>query len=83
MSLSAERLAAIRAMGEDEFRTLIESDMAVDNLLAEVDRLRSAFGSMAVLLRSVADRIDGGVTPDPCVLRAAALCAAEFAGGAA
>lgn len=83
MSLTPERLRAIRALGEDEFRTTFDLDDAVADLLGEVDRLRAALRSCAVLLDGIGDRIVLGGTPDLPNLRHAARAAHDLAEGRA
>lgn len=40
--MTPERIAEIRSMGESEFRTMVWADNAIDELLAEVERLQAA-----------------------------------------
>lgn len=81
MSLTPERLRAIRALGDDEFRTTFDLDTAVDDLLGEVDHLRAALRSCVALLDAIGDRIALGGTPDLKNLRQAARAAYDIAEG--
>jgi len=81
MSLTPERLREIRALGDDEFRTTFDLDTAVDDLLGEVDGLRTALRSCSVLLDAIGDRIALGGTPDLPNLRHAARTAHDIAEG--
>ena len=63
MSITPERLAAIRVLGDDEFRDVLVMDDAVEELLAEVDDLRSELLRMAQVLRRRHDRRNGPARP--------------------
>ena len=63
MSIAPERLAAIRALGEDEFRDVLVMDDAVEDLLNEVDDLRGTVRRLAQVLRGLHDRRNGPARP--------------------
>jgi len=69
MSITPERLAAIRALGGDEFRDVLVMDDAVEELLCEVDELRGVARWLGQVLRSAQDRLDQGAPPDLDYLR--------------
>jgi hypothetical protein len=80
MTITPERLARIRALGDDELRTVIECDGAIDELLWEVDSLRSVVLSLTSLLRSTQEIVNLGGRPDADLLGKAAALADELAG---
>lgn len=72
MSLSPERLAEIRALGDDELRTVIDSDQAIDDLLTELDRVRESLrGQVAVLHRAADGLLFGGPSDEMALRRVA------------
>jgi hypothetical protein len=82
MKLTPERLAFIRALSGDEFRDFVVMDDAVEDLLSEVDGLRTVVRSLAVLLRGTCDTLILGGRPNIANLHRAAVAADEIAGGA-
>jgi hypothetical protein len=80
MTITPERLARIRGLGDDELRTVIECDGAIDDLLWEVDSLRSMVLSLTSLLRSTQEIVNIGGRPDSDLLGKAAALADELAG---
>ncbi|MHA6762014.1 hypothetical protein [Streptacidiphilus sp. PAMC 29251] len=81
MSIAPERLAAIRLMPDDEFAGSCELNDAVEDLLGEVDNLRSAVRALAVLLRGTCETLELGGRPNLVNFRFAALAADAIAGG--
>ena len=63
MSIASERLAAIRVLSEDEFRDVLVMDDAVEDLLNEVDDLRSTVRRLAQVLRGLHNRRTGPARP--------------------
>jgi hypothetical protein len=78
MSIAPERLAAIRVLGEDEFRDFVVIDDAVDDLLSEVDSLRTVVRSLAVFLHNTQERASRGATPNVANLHFATLATEEI-----
>jgi hypothetical protein len=81
MTIAPERLAAIRLLPQDEFAGCCELNDAVDDLLGEVDELRTVVRSLTVLLRGTCDTLILGGRPNIADLHRAALAADEVAGG--
>lgn len=81
MTITPERLAAIRLMPDDEFAGCCELNDAVDDLLSEVDNLRTAVRALAVLLRGTCETLEAGGRPDLANFRFAAVAADAIAGG--
>lgn len=80
MSLNPERLAQIYAMSDDELRDFVQADAAVDDLLREVENLRTAVRSLANLARTTADLLAMGEAPDLANLYRGAALANEIGG---
>jgi hypothetical protein len=78
MTLTPERLAAIRVLGEDEFRDFVVMDNAVEDLLSEVDSLRTVVRSLAVFLHDTQERANRGATPNLANLHLATVAVEEI-----
>jgi hypothetical protein len=78
MTITPERLAAIRVLGEDEFRDFVDMDDAVEDLLSEVDSLRTVVRSLAVFLRDTQERANRGATPNAANLHFTTLATEEI-----
>jgi hypothetical protein len=78
MTITPERLAAIRVLGEDEFRDFVVMDDAVVDLLSEVDSLRTVVRSLAVFLRDTQERAGWGAMPNVANLHFATLATEEI-----
>ncbi|MFC1409198.1 hypothetical protein ACEZCY_11115 [Streptacidiphilus sp. N1-12] len=63
MTITPQRLAAIRVLGDDEFRDVLVMDDAVEDLLAEVDDLRDTVRRLALVLRGLHNRRSGRSVP--------------------
>jgi len=68
MSITPERLAVIRALGEDEFRDVLVMDDAVEDLLSEVDDLRGTVSMLGLILLSARNEISAVSLPDLATL---------------
>jgi hypothetical protein len=70
--MTSERIAQLRAQAGFESRTHGWADSVLEEVLAEVERLRSTGRSVAALLRLAADRTDCGRPMRSGILRQAA-----------
>ena len=81
MTIAPERLAVIRALGDDEFRDVLVMDDAVEELLNEVDSLRVLVRSLTGYLRAVHDHLDLGAAVRAVGLDAMASAAEDVVRG--
>jgi hypothetical protein len=78
MSLTPERLAAIRVLGEDEFRDFVVMDDAVVDLLSEVDELRTVVRLLAMYLHGTHESVKRGPITNTANLAFATAAAEEI-----